>query len=115
MLGLQILIVHHFDQTPSNVNVRIPAGSWPTVLDSNEERWGGGGGSTSGGTSVKWRSGAFIKPLGISRSRARHEGQRIAAFNRQGSYLRQDLPELIHADGRLFSLCLPRGLAISES
>jgi hypothetical protein len=25
--------------------VRIPAGSWRPVLDSNEERWGGGGGS----------------------------------------------------------------------
>lgn len=42
---LQILIVHHFDRTPRNVNVRIPAGSWRPVLDSNEERWGGSGGS----------------------------------------------------------------------
>ncbi len=45
--GLQILIVHHFDHAPRNVNVPIPVGSWHTVLDSNEERWGGGGGSTA--------------------------------------------------------------------
>jgi hypothetical protein len=43
--GLQIVIVHYFDQAPINVNVRIPAGGWRPVLDSNEERWGGGGGS----------------------------------------------------------------------
>ena len=43
--GLQILIVHHFDQTPRNVKLPIPAGSWRSVLDSNEERWGGNGGS----------------------------------------------------------------------
>jgi maltooligosyltrehalose trehalohydrolase len=43
--GLQIVIVHSFDRAPINVNVRIPAGSWRSVLDSNEERWGGGGGS----------------------------------------------------------------------
>ncbi|MFY9733469.1 MAG: malto-oligosyltrehalose trehalohydrolase [Candidatus Acidiferrales bacterium] len=43
--GLQILIIHHFDQTPRNVNMRIPTGSWRPILDSNEERWGGKGGS----------------------------------------------------------------------
>ena len=42
---LQIVIVHYFDQAPINVNVRLPAGSWSPILDSNEERWGGGGGS----------------------------------------------------------------------
>ncbi|MGB9243790.1 MAG: malto-oligosyltrehalose trehalohydrolase [Candidatus Acidiferrales bacterium] len=45
--GLQILIIHHFDQAPRNVNMRILTGSWHTVLDSNEERWGGGGGSAT--------------------------------------------------------------------
>ena len=43
--GLQIVIVHHFDRAPRNINVRIPAGSWRPVLDSNEERWGGRGGT----------------------------------------------------------------------
>jgi len=38
----QVLIVHHFGQTPTDVYVPIPAGRWPTVLDSNETRWGGG-------------------------------------------------------------------------
>jgi maltooligosyltrehalose trehalohydrolase len=39
--GPQIVIVHHFDQTPRSVNVLIPVGSWRPVLDSSEERWGG--------------------------------------------------------------------------
>ena len=38
----QVIIVHHFDQTPTDVCVPISAGHWPTVLDSNEARWGGG-------------------------------------------------------------------------
>jgi maltooligosyltrehalose trehalohydrolase len=45
--GLQIVIVHHFDQTPRSVNVPIPVGSWRPVLDSNEERWGGRGGGAA--------------------------------------------------------------------
>jgi maltooligosyltrehalose trehalohydrolase len=43
----QVLIVHHFDQTPASVSLPTPAGKWHTVLDSNEERWQGGGGATT--------------------------------------------------------------------
>jgi maltooligosyltrehalose trehalohydrolase len=40
----QIVIVHYFGQSPRNINLRIPEGSWRPILDSNEERWGGKGG-----------------------------------------------------------------------
>jgi maltooligosyltrehalose trehalohydrolase len=40
----QVFIVCSFDQTPMDVNLQIPAGNWRTILDSNDECWGGNGG-----------------------------------------------------------------------
>jgi maltooligosyltrehalose trehalohydrolase len=39
----QTLIVCSFNQDPIDIKVQIPAGNWHTVLDSNDERWGGKG------------------------------------------------------------------------
>jgi maltooligosyltrehalose trehalohydrolase len=39
----QVLLVYSFDQTTNDFKLPIPAGNWQTVLDSDEERWGGKG------------------------------------------------------------------------
>ena len=39
----QVLIVYSFGQTTNDFKLPIPAGSWHTVLDSDEERWCGKG------------------------------------------------------------------------
>jgi maltooligosyltrehalose trehalohydrolase len=39
----QVLLVYSFDQTTNDSKLPIPAGNWHTVLDSDEERWGGKG------------------------------------------------------------------------
>ena len=39
----QVLLVYSFDQTTNDFKLPIPAGSWHTVLDSDEERWCGKG------------------------------------------------------------------------
>ena len=36
----QVLIVCHFDQTPTELTLPIPPGRWHTRLDSGQERWG---------------------------------------------------------------------------
>ena len=39
----QVLIVHHFDRSTTDIKMAIPEGDWRTILDSSEERWQGGG------------------------------------------------------------------------
>jgi maltooligosyltrehalose trehalohydrolase len=39
----QVLIAYHFDQAPANLILPIPPGHWYSILDSDEERWGGEG------------------------------------------------------------------------
>ena len=43
----QVLIVHHFDRTATDVNLSIRTGKWRTVFDSNEGTWQGDRGTTA--------------------------------------------------------------------
>jgi maltooligosyltrehalose trehalohydrolase len=40
----EVLILCSFNQAPTDVNAQVPAGDWRTILDSDDERWGGKGG-----------------------------------------------------------------------
>jgi maltooligosyltrehalose trehalohydrolase len=42
-----ILAVLHFDETPIQLGLPVPAGRWQRKLDSAESRWGGGGSQAS--------------------------------------------------------------------
>jgi maltooligosyltrehalose trehalohydrolase len=39
----QVLIVSHFDPSPTELMLPVPPGRWHKTLDSEEERWGGKG------------------------------------------------------------------------